>query len=88
MTTGANLHLKRAGHDMLDDLDGSFSNGWALARLINALFDVPIPKLVKSPKLRAIKLDNITQVFKMFEAADVKTHFLKVGFLLSIHETR
>lgn len=74
---------------MLDDLDSSFRDGWALARLINALFDVPIPKLVKSPKLRAIKLDNITQVFKMLEAAEVKTHFLKVDLVLYfIHESR
>jgi hypothetical protein len=50
---------------------------------VNALFDVRIPRLVKNPKLRAVKLDNITQVFKMLEKANVKTHFLKVGSVLN-----
>lgn len=72
------MHLERAGHAILDDLDGSFSDGWALARLTNALFDVPIPKLIDSPRLKAFKLDNLEQVFKMLETAEVKTHLLKV----------
>lgn len=72
------MHLERAGYNVLNDLDGSFSDGWALARLINTLFDVPIPKLLHSPKMRVHKLDNLDQVFKMLESAKVMTHFLKV----------
>lgn len=50
-----------------------------LMRLVNALYDIPMPgKYNKAPKLRPHLLDNITLAIKMLEnQANVKTNFLK-----------
>ena len=51
-------------------------------QIVNALYDVPIPKHNANPKLRPHKLDNIETALKMVEAAKIKTNFLKHTHLI------
>jgi len=51
-------------------------------RLVNALYDKPIPKHNPAPKMRAHKLDNLVKALDMVEQAEIKTNYLKTTHLL------
>jgi hypothetical protein len=60
-----------------------FSAGIKLMELINALYDVPMPKKFNAnPRMRPHKLDNLEQSLKMVDQAKIKTNFLKTTHLL------
>jgi len=46
-------------------------------RLVNALYDKPIPKHNLAPKMRAHKLDNLVKALDLVEQAEIKTNFFK-----------
>jgi 4-hydroxybenzoate polyprenyltransferase len=48
--------LKKKGHPAIGDLSTEFETGIKLMQLINALYDVPIPKHNANPKMRPHKL--------------------------------
>lgn len=82
-----NMYLARKGFEercFEDETFGqSFADGIKLMKLMNALYDVPMPKKYKkTPKMRVHCLDNVNQALKMVEAAEVKTTFLKAVNLL------
>lgn len=52
----------------------SWTSGVRLMRLLNSLYDVPMPKKYKAEATSQVqRLDNINQAFKMFKKADVDT---------------
>lgn len=83
-----NTHLKRKGFGELgvETVSKEFDTGEKLMEVMNAIFDVAIPKHAKNPKLRPQKMDVIAQAFKMIEEAQVKTNFLQVEHLLDGNE--
>ncbi|MES1912100.1 MAG: hypothetical protein MHM6MM_004434 [Cercozoa sp. M6MM] len=79
-TRWANAKLAVKGYKGISDpseVDTSWTDGHLLARLINALYDLPVPRLNKNPRLRPQKIDNLVQALKMVDAAGVKTNFLQ-----------
>lgn len=83
-----NQHLKRKGFDEMpiDGFAGSWTDGTGVMRIINAVFDVPIPKHNKNAKMRPQAMDNVSISFKMIEEAAVKTNFLQVTHILDADE--
>jgi Ca2+-binding EF-hand superfamily protein len=51
-------------------------------QIVNALYDLPIPKHNANPKSKVNKLDNIVMALKMVEDAKIKTNFLKSTHLV------
>jgi len=45
-------------------------------QLVNALYNLPMPKFNHKPVIRAQKLDNIALALKMVDDAKIKTNFL------------
>lgn len=76
-TKWANNHLRKKGHPIIENAATDFEDGIRLMQLINALYDLPIPKHNATPKMKPHKLDNIELAFKMLEEAKIKTNFLK-----------
>jgi hypothetical protein len=76
-TKWMNGHLKKKGHPMMTDPVNEFETGTNLMNLINSLYDIPVPKHNKTPKMRPHKLDNCELALKMLHKdAQVKTNFL------------
>jgi len=76
-TKWMNTHLRKRGYGAINDAEVDFDTGINLINLLNALYQIPLPKYSKDPKMRAHKLDNISQALSMLEKAQVKTNFLK-----------
>ena len=72
-----NNHLTKKHYPPIDDAQNDFETGIKLMQIVNALYDIPIPKHNSNPKLRANKLDNIELALKMVDQAKIKTNFLK-----------
>jgi len=81
-TKWMNNHLRKKGHPTITNPQTDFDNGITLMRLVNALYDKPIPKHNAAPKLRPHKLDNISRALQMVEEAEIKTNFLKSTHLI------
>ncbi|CEO96158.1 unnamed protein product (mitochondrion) [Plasmodiophora brassicae] len=83
-TRWANNHLRRRGFATIpeDQVAGAFDDGIVLARLLNALFGVSIPKMTTPAPSDIVRIDNITLAFKMIDDANVKTNFLKTHHLI------
>jgi len=78
-----NMYLKRKGFDIIDGpLNEAFQNGIKLMQLVNALYDIPMPKRYNSAKRckvgKMMRLDNVNVAMNMLEEkAKVKTNYLK-----------
>lgn len=77
-----NMYLAKKGYDAVvkdgPEFGECFEDGVASMKLINALYDVPMPKRYKkNATTRVAKLDNVNQALKMFETAEIKTVGLK-----------
>ena len=72
-----NNHLRKKNYPPLENPQTDFETGIRLMQIVNALYDVPIPKHNANPKLRPNKLDNIEIALKMVDDAKIKTNFLK-----------
>lgn len=81
-TKWLNNHLSRKNFPTLNVLEEEFTDGINLMHIVNALYNVPIPKYKKDPKLTAHKIDNINLALEMVEKAKIKTNFLKNTHLL------
>ncbi|MCJ1297207.1 actinin alpha 2 [Xylographa carneopallida] len=77
-----NNHLRKKNYPPISDPSTDFESGIKLMQIVNALYDVPIPKHNANPKLRPHKLDNIELALKMVEQAKIKTNFLKHTHLI------
>jgi Ca2+-binding EF-hand superfamily protein len=79
-----NNHLRKKGYPIIEDLAKDWADGIKLMQVVNALYDVPMPrKYNKKPKMRPHKLDNLSIAMKMLTVkAEVKTNFLKSTHLL------
>lgn len=77
-----NNHLRKKNYPPITDPATDFETGIKLMQIVNALYDVPIPKHNANPKLRPHKLDNIETALKMVETAKIKTNFLKHTHLI------
>jgi len=76
-TKWMNNHLRKKGFGPIEDAETSFDDGIVLMNIVNALYDVPIPKHNNAAKMRVHKLDNIALSLQMVEQAQIKTNFLK-----------
>ena len=54
-----NNHLRKKGYPQIENPSMDFESGIRLMQIVNALYDVPIPKHNANPKLRPNKLDNV-----------------------------
>jgi len=86
-----NMYLARKGHSDCQIGEGakfaeSWGNGIALMKLMNALFDVPMPRKYRNQEFfdkkekaqaRVFSQDNVAQALKMVDKAEVKTTNLK-----------
>lgn len=81
-TKWLNNHMKKKGFDPFTDVTTEFDTGINLMRVVNALYDLPIPKHNKNPKMRPQKADNLVVALDMFESAKIKTNFLKSTHLM------
>jgi len=82
-----NMYLSKKGYEQSvgigEEFGGSWDDGVTLMKLMNALYDVPMPrKFKKDAKTRVHKLDNVNQALKMVSKAEVKTTNLKQVNLL------
>merc|ERR1719499_2657823 len=82
-----NMYLSKKGYEgtvgVGEEFGGSWKDGVTLMKLINALYDVDMPKRYKKDaKTRVHRLDNVTQALKMVDKAEVKTTHLKQVNLL------
>ena len=77
-----NNHLRKKNYPPIENPATDFESGIKLMQIVNALYDVPIPKHNANPKLRPHKLDNIETALKMVEQAKIKTNFLKHTHLI------
>jgi len=82
-----NMYLSRKGYEGKCQSGLDFGNCWQdgvlLMKLVNSLYDVPMPKKYKkNANSRVTMLDNVNQALKMLEAAEVKTVNLKQVSLL------
>jgi len=76
-TKWMNGHLKKKSHPMMTDPVVELETGTNLMNLINSLYDIPVPKHNRTPKMRPHKLDNCELALKMLHKdAQVKTNFL------------
>jgi actinin alpha len=77
-TKWCNNHLTRrhGPESEIKDVQKDLKNGVLLMRLINALYELPIPKHNKAPKMRPHLLDNLSIALAMVKEAGVTTHFL------------
>lgn len=76
------MYLAKKGYDgtVKDGADFGlcFQDGVTVMKLLNALYDVPMPKRYKkNAKTRVQQLDNVNQALKMFETAEIRTVGLK-----------
>jgi hypothetical protein len=76
-TKWLNQHLKKKGFKVLENMETDWEDGIMLMNVVNALYDIPIPKYNPAPKMRPHKLDNLAQALQMVETAQIKTNFLK-----------
>lgn len=81
-TKWMNGHLKKKGFPEIGDAQMEFDTGVNLINLVNALYELPIPRHNKAPKMRAHRLDNAELALKMLADAQVKTNFLGTGHLV------
>jgi actinin alpha len=81
-TKWMNNHLRKKGYPAVANVKDDFEDGINLMRLVNALYDKPIPKHNPQPKMRPHKLDNLVKALDMVEQAEIKTNFLKTTHLL------
>jgi Ca2+-binding EF-hand superfamily protein len=78
-----NMYLKRKGFDIINGpVNEAFKDGIKLMQLVNALYDIPMPKKYNSAKRckigKMMRLDNVNVAMKMLEEkAKVKTNYLK-----------
>jgi len=82
-----NMYLSKKGYEgtvgVGEEFGGSWKDGVTLMKLMNALYDVDMPKRYKKDaKTRVHCLDNVTQALKMVDKAEVKTTNLKQVNLL------
>lgn len=87
-----NMYLARKGFKdcevgMGEEFGGSWDDGVILMKLMNALYEVPMPRKYKKEvdgvaMTRVHKLDNVSQALKMVKKAEVKTTNLKQVNLL------
>lgn len=82
-----NMYLAKKGYEDRAEVGKQFGQSWdngvLLMKLMNALYDVPMPKrFKKDAKTRVHKLDNVNQALKMLNKAEVKTTNLKQVNLL------
>lgn len=85
-TKWLNNHMRKKGYDAFEDVYTEFDDGIRLMQVVNALYDLAIPKHNKNPKMRPQKADNLQQAFNMVEQAQIKTNFLKTTHLLDCDE--
>lgn len=78
-TKWCNMYLRRRNWEPIPEgeLHLAFKNGVKLMELINALYDIKMPKHKKNPKIRPLQLDNINIGLKMMETAEIRTYLLK-----------
>jgi len=78
-TKWCNMYLRRKNWNAIEEgkLHEAFQSGVKLMELINALYDLKMPKHKKNPKNRPMKLDNINIALKMMERAEIRTYMLK-----------
>ena len=81
-SAGFNNHLRKKNYPPITDPATDFESGIKLMQIVNALYDIPIPRHNANPKLRPHKLDNIELALKMVESAKIKTNFLKHTHLI------
>jgi len=79
-----NNHLRKKGYEPIEieHCTLAFEDGIKLMNIVNALYQIPLPKYNKAPKLRPHKLDNLALAMHMVEQAQIKTNFLKSEHLL------
>jgi len=82
-----NMYLAKKGWEdtvgVGEEFGSSWKDGITLMKLMNALYDVDMPKRYKKDaKTRVHRLDNVNQALKMVKAAEVKTTNLKQVNLL------
>jgi Ca2+-binding EF-hand superfamily protein len=79
-----NNHLRKKGYPIIEDLKNDWKDGIKLMQVVNALYDVPMPRRYnKKPRMRPHMIDNISMAMTMLtEKAEVKTNFLKNTHLL------
>lgn len=80
-TKWLNNHLKKKGFPPMEDVTTEFDNGIRLMQVVNALYDITIPKHNPAPKMRPMQMDNLQLAFNMVEEAKIKTNFLKTTHL-------
>lgn len=87
-TKWLNNHMKKKGYPLFEDISNEFEDGTGMMRVVNALYDVPIPKHKANPKLKPQKADNHMLAFAMAEKeAEIKFTFLKAENLME-HDTK
>lgn len=80
-----NMYLAKKGYTAEDEqikvgaeFGDSFKDGVRIMKLLNALYDIPMPrKYKKGAKTRVLMLDNVNQALKMIDAAEITTVGLK-----------
>jgi len=83
-----NMYLAKKGYDDKCEEGKGFGDCWQdgvlLIKLMNALYDVPLPRKFKKGKMSKVHmLDNVNQALKMMETAEVKTVNLKQTSILN-----
>jgi len=81
-TKWVNNHLRKKGFSAMENVQTEFETGLKLGELVNALYNLPMPKFNQKPIIRAQKLDNISLALKMVDDAKIKTNFLKSNHLI------
>jgi len=80
-----NMYLAKKGYEPVckegAEFPGGFRDGILTMKLMNSLYDLPMPRKYNKPKegqpLSDVRcLDNVNQALKMLETAEVKTHNL------------
>eukprot|EP01094_Clydonella_sp_ATCC50884_P024653 TRINITY_DN6252_c0_g1_i2.p1 TRINITY_DN6252_c0_g1~~TRINITY_DN6252_c0_g1_i2.p1 ORF type:complete len:1140 (-),score=632.07 TRINITY_DN6252_c0_g1_i2:233-3508(-) len=85
-TKWCNSHLRRRfaqAVEPIEAIENDLEDGIRLYKLINALYDQPMPKKYnKTPKMRPHRLDNCVMAVKMIEDAGVKLNFFRPDHLV------
>merc|ERR1719492_109220 len=83
-TKWCNMYLRRKNWNPIEEgaLHEAFHDGIKLMELMNALYDIKIPKHKKKAKMRPVKMDNVNVAMKMLSKAEVTTYHLKATNLL------
>lgn len=72
-TKWLNMHLAKKGLPPMTNIINDWEDGINLIRLMNCLYDIPMPRYNPKPQQRPHKLDNLSIAFKMLtEQAKVK----------------